>query len=473
MKKVLISRFPIILVTLTLLIVTSFLRYNLYINSTQLTREFLSQNSNELYSMDTLKVSLRLNSFSKSLNWICIEGEVNSKVFYSMKKGHCESGLFQQYVEIKIPEANNTKIFFTLKTSKDLELLFIVFLLMQIGLIGTLIFATRKAEEEKIKNDREFTKLSRKMFHDIRSPLASLNTIAETTKFESQSEQDIFHISILRINEIANTLLKKTKSTTTLLPSYVYYDALLQDVIEEKRREYRNLGIQVEYNTTILAKAFLVPSEFKRIFSNLINNSVESNKESPIINITTILNNDKLELIISDNGCGIPKKIIEQLGTNEITTKKDGNGIGLKDAFESMLEWGGHLNIVETNKNGTKIKLSFLAKAETKVEKENYVLIDDDSLTRMTWESRARRSGIVLRTFSSLQEFDVVKKDLPKNTIIYIDSELGDLKGEAFALELHNEGFTNISLATGHPAENFQEFKFLKSIISKNPPFQF
>lgn len=468
MKKVLISRFPIILVIMTLLIVTSFLRYNLYINSTQLTREFLTQNSNELYSMDTLKVSSRLNSFSKSLNWICIEGEVNSKVFYSMKKGQCKSGFFQQYVEIKIPEANNTKIFFTLKTSKDLELLFVVFLLMQIGLVITLIVATRKAEEEKMKIDREFTKLSRKMFHDIRSPLASLNTIAETTKFENQSEQNIFHISILRINEIANTLLKKTRPTMTLLPSYVYYEALLQDVIEEKKREHQHLGIQIEYNRTILAKAFLVPSEFKRIFSNLINNSVEANRENPIINITTILNNDQLELIISDNGCGIPKKIIKQLGTNEITTKKDGNGIGLKDAFESMLEWGGHLNIVETNKNGTKIKLSFIAKAE----KENYVLIDDDSLTRMTWESRARRSGIALKTFSSPQEFDVVKKDLPKSTVIYIDSELGDIKGEAFALVLHTEGFTNISLATGHPAENFQEFKFLKSIISKNPPFQ-
>lgn len=469
MKKVLISRFPIILVTLTLLIVTFFLRYNLYINSSQLAREFLTQNSIELYSMDTLKVSSRLNSISKSLNWICIEGEVNSKVFYSMKKGHCESGFLQQYVEIKIPEANNTKIFFTLKTSKDLELLFIIFLLMQIVLIGTLIVATRKAEEEKMKTDRELTKLSRKMFHDIRSPLASLNTIAETTKFESQSEQEIFHISILRINEIANTLLKKTRSTTTLLPSYVHYDALLQDIIEEKRREYQHLGIQIEYNSTTLAKAFLVPSEFKRIFSNLINNSVESNRENPIINVTTIMNNDQLELIISDNGCGIPKKIIEQLGTNEITTKKDGNGIGLKDAFESMLEWGGHLNIVETNTNGTKIKLSFI----TKAEKENYVLIDDDSLTRMTWESRARRSGIALRTFSSPQEFDVIKKDLSKNTVIYIDSELGDIKGENFALVLHNEGFTNISLATGHPAENFQEFKFLKSIISKNPPFQF
>lgn len=469
MKKVLISRFPIILVTLTLLIVTFFLRYNLYINSSQLAREFLTQNANELYSMDTLKVSSRLNSISKSLNWICIEGEVNSKVFYSMKKGHCESGFFQQYVEIKIPEANNTKIFFTLKTSKDLELLFVIFLLMQIGLIGTLIIATRKAEEEKIKTDRELTKLTRKMFHDIRSPLASLNTIAEVMKFESQSEQEIFHISILRINEIANTLLRKTRSTTTLLPSYVHYDALLQDIIEEKRREYHHLGIQIEYNSTILAKAFLVPSEFKRIFSNLINNSVESNRENPIINVTTIMNNDQLELIISDNGCGIPKKIIEQLGINEITTKKDGNGIGLKDAFESMLEWGGHLNIVETNTNGTKIKLSFIAKAE----KENYVLIDDDSLTRMTWESRARRSGIALRTFSSPQEFDVVKKDLSKNTVIYIDSELGDLKGETFALKLHNEGFTNISLATGHPAENFQEFKFLKSIISKTPPFQF
>lgn len=433
----------------------------------QLSKEFLNQNMSELYSMDTLKVSSRLNSFSRALNWVCIEGEVDSKSFFSMKKGNCKTSLFQQNVGIKIPEASNTQISFTLKISKELELLFIIFLLLQIALIATLIAATKKAEEEKTKSERETSKLSRKMFHDIRSPLASLNTIAETTTFESKTEHEIFQTSIFRINEIANSLLSKTKSGTILLPSYVNLEPFLESVVEEKKREYRQIDFHINFVNKISVQVFLEPAEFKRILSNLINNSVEACRDNPKIELSITQEADKLVLIISDNGTGIPKKIIDHLGTKEITTKKEGNGIGLKDAFESMLEWSGSLDILETNKSGTKIKLTFLSKAEI----ELFILIDDDDLTRITWESKARKAGFHLRTFASPKDFNIAKSGISKNAIIYIDSELGDIKGEAFALDLHKEGFINISLATGHPAENFKEFDFLNSVISKAAPF--
>lgn len=417
--------------------------------------------------MDTLKVSSRLNSFSRALNWVCIEGEVNSVPFFSMKKGSCLTGFFQQRVEILIPEANNSRIAFTLKTSKELEVLFILFLLMQIGLIATLIAATKKAEEEKMKNELEISKLSRKMFHDIRSPLASLNSIAETTTFEAQTEKDIFNASILRINEIANSLLSKTRSNAIRLPSFTNIDELLLSVIEEKKMEYPHLGLTLEYDGKMSAQCFLEPSEFKSIFSNLINNSIEATNGSPIILLKINQKNERLELLMSDNGSGIPKSIIAQIGIAEITTKKDGNGIGLKEAIETISEWGGSFEILKSNSEGTEIKLSFLSKKE----KEIIILIDDDYLTRVTWESKARKSGVELRTFSSSNDFSAVKNEFSKNSFIYIDSELGTEKGEVLAMALHKEGFLNISLATGHPPEHFIDYKFLKSVISKTAPF--
>ena len=467
MKKILISRFPIILASLTLLIVASFVRYNLYINSNQLTKEFLNQNSNELYSMDTLKLSSRLNSFSRALNWVCIEGEVNSQVFFSMKKAKCGSNLFQQHVEIKIPEANNSKISFTLKASEDLEILFSIFLFLQTALIVTLVFVTKKAEEEKMKNEIEISKLSRKMFHDIRSPLASLSAIASSASFSNKNELDIFQTSILRINDTANVLLNKTRSNMIVLPSFVKIEALVNETIEEKKKEYSNLNINIVGLNNLRATVFLVPSEIKNILSNLINNSIEACPGVPKINITSLIKNDQLEIIISDNGNGIPFKILKQLGSSEVTTKLNGNGIGLKDAIESMLEWGGNLEILESSSNGTKIKLTFVIKRED----ELFILIDDDILTRMTWETKAKKASVQLKTFATPDEFNSLKGSFPKDTVIYIDSELGEIKGEDLAHELHIEGFLNISLATGHPPENFNEFKFLKSIISKSAPF--
>jgi hypothetical protein len=64
-------------------------------------------------------------------------------------------------------------------------------------------------------------------------------------------------------------------------------------------------------------------------------------------------------------------------------------------------------------------------------------------------------------------------KKYNNNTIIYIDSELGDtLSGQVFAKEIYDHGFKQIYLATGHPSENFGDFPWIKSVVGKTPPFR-
>ncbi|MGZ3808484.1 MAG: ATP-binding protein [Bacteriovorax sp.] len=468
MKKILISRFPIIIASFTLLIVTCFLRYNLYVNSDQLSKEFLNQNANEIYSIDTLKLSSRLNSFSRALNWVCIQGEVNGASFFHAKRGTCDTDLFQQKVQIFVPEANNLKISLTLKLSKDLELLFSLFLLFQLALIISLIIATKISEEDKRQQELKFLQLSRKMFHDIRSPLASLNTIAQGMNFSQSIEEQIFKGSISRINDIANSLLSTTQKQIIQLPLFQETSSVIKEIIAEKKIEFANRELTLVFESTTDAKAFFEPIEFKRILSNLINNSIEAANNSKIsIQIKAQLKEQSFLLDIIDNGTGIPQKILTKLGQEEISTKKKGNGLGIKEAADSMKEWTGQLEILETSPAGTTIRLIFKAKVEVK----QYYLIDDDTLVRMTWESRAKKNGISLQTFNSHHAFFEIKNSIPKDSVIFIDSELGNIKGEDIALTLHEEGFIDLSITSGHPAENFKKFNFLRSVISKAAPF--
>lgn len=452
---------------ITLLIVTGFLRYSLYLNSQQLSKEFLTQNAQEIYSIDTLKLSSRLNSFSRALNWVCISGEVNSVPFFHMQKGQCNSGVFQQKVIISVPEANNIQISLTLKLSKDLEVLFIIFLLMQIALILSLVVATKKSEEDKRLHESKLLQLSRKMFHDIRSPLASLNTVAESIKFNTNNEEIIFKNSIIRINDIANSLLSETKKEIIQLPSYQPLATLINEIIIEKKNEYKDRNVSLMLNSTTDAKAFFEPMELKRILSNLINNSIEAADDKIQIQINSYLNDHKLTVDIIDNGKGIPQKILSRLGKEEVSTKKKGSGLGIKEASDSLTEWGASLEILETSSKGTTIRLNF----ETKVEIKKYYLVDDDDLVRMTWEMKAKKNGISLKTFATSEALMSEKENISKDSHIYIDSELGNIKDEDVALELHNLGFQNISITSGHPPEKFVKFDFLKSVISKSAPF--
>jgi hypothetical protein len=59
----------------------------------------------------------------------------------------------------------------------------------------------------------------------------------------------------------------------------------------------------------------------------------------------------------------------------------------------------------------------------------------------------------------------------PKDTPIYIDSELGGgIKGEDIARDLHQKGFTDITLETGHNPEKFADIIWLK-ITGKQSPW--
>jgi hypothetical protein len=90
----------------------------------------------------------------------------------------------------------------------------------------------------------------------------------------------------------------------------------------------------------------------------------------------------------------------------------------------------------------------------------------------MNWEISAEAAGIELKAFKDPAEFLSNLEAFPKDTHIYIDSELGEgMKGEDIAADLRKKGFTNICLATGHPPERFSHLPWLK-VIGKESPWQ-
>jgi len=107
-----------------------------------------------------------------------------------------------------------------------------------------------------------------------------------------------------------------------------------------------------------------------------------------------------------------------------------------------------------------------------KLNQPGLVFIDDDEMMRMTWSLAAEDAGITLSTFASFDEFLQDKSKYNKDTLIYIDSELGNnIKGEICAKHLFDEGFFEIHLATGHSKESFCPMPWIKTIVGKEPPF--
>jgi len=101
-----------------------------------------------------------------------------------------------------------------------------------------------------------------------------------------------------------------------------------------------------------------------------------------------------------------------------------------------------------------------------------YILIDDSKLLCETWELTAKFKQLSFEYFLSIAEARLKIFFYPKNTFIYIDSNVDKyIKGEEFAKLLAEVGFKNLFLCTGESKEKFAHCEWLKAVIDKNPPF--
>lgn len=100
------------------------------------------------------------------------------------------------------------------------------------------------------------------------------------------------------------------------------------------------------------------------------------------------------------------------------------------------------------------------------------ILIDDDSVMRMTWSLAAEGANKEIHVFASPDEFNLKIDNFDRNIPIYVDSDLsGSLRGEEYAKFLYSKGFNYLHLTTGYQKESFPSMPWIKSIIDKRPPF--
>lgn len=98
------------------------------------------------------------------------------------------------------------------------------------------------------------------------------------------------------------------------------------------------------------------------------------------------------------------------------------------------------------------------------------ILIDEDPLIRLSWQMRANDLKKEIATFSSASEMLEKHHLFPKETPVFVDSDLGNnIKGEYLDKHIHEIGFQNIYLATGYPADKFERLPWLKGIVGKEP----
>ena len=99
-------------------------------------------------------------------------------------------------------------------------------------------------------------------------------------------------------------------------------------------------------------------NRLKQVFINLIKNSVESfDKDEKIVDVKIMDKNKYISVLISDNGCGMQKDELKQVGTMFYSTKDNGTGIGVSFSKDIIEKHHGKITYYSKYGKGTQVEV--------------------------------------------------------------------------------------------------------------------
>lgn len=295
--------------------------------------------------------------------------------------------------------------------------------------------------------------------HDIRSPLISLQTLIqkEAHKFGEQ-DRTFIRNAFSRLDAITSDLVSKYKGKEEgHKDSYVFISACVLEILSEKRLECEKREHEIEFEFYVpnpmdnFALAYTNQVEFKRMLSNLLNNSINAlqsreGKEDARqgkIELTFETNILGGSITIQDNGAGMkPERISDLLSDSPSDEAKI--GLGLYHAKNYLKSIGGNLDIESEESKGTTVYISLPSCkspdwliSSCSIKDELLVVIDDDQTIHDVWAKKIEEiGGVDLIHFFSPEEFlnKVDSLTADKKIIIFSDYEFLNSKSNGVEL---------------------------------------
>lgn len=269
--------------------------------------------------------------------------------------------------------------------------------------LETALFQEQKNKEEVVLH------IASQVAHDIRSPVAALNMIIHHLTDIPEKTRTILRNVTQQITDIANNLLTKhRKEENTYHQNAVennpstpeLISALLDNMISSKRMQFSSHNLNIQLNIMPEAQGVfsaIVPTELKRVLSNLINNAAEAMQHAGLISVTLKKAQNNLFLTIQDNGCGMFADTLEKVIKGGVSIGKEGgHGLGLASSKSKVEAWNGKFDIESLESKGTTITIQFPV-AEVPnwfqstlafINNSTVIILDDDKSIHDIWETR-------------------------------------------------------------------------------------
>jgi two-component system nitrogen regulation sensor histidine kinase NtrY len=231
--------------------------------------------------------------------------------------------------------------------------------------ISELLAAQRKAA---------WADIARRIAHEIKNPLTPIQLSAERLKRKYQdeivSDPEVFDTctrTIIRQVEDIGRMVDEF-SAFAKMPAPVMRDENLSELVRQQVFLQRNAHTEITYEvetpgTTVVAHCD--GHQIGQAITNLLQNAADalsehatSSDEPRRIRVLLVqTENQQIEIVVEDNGPGLPGELKDRLTEPYVTTREKGTGLGLAIVKKIMEDHGGDLLIEDRKGGGVRVSM--------------------------------------------------------------------------------------------------------------------
>ena len=210
-------------------------------------------------------------------------------------------------------------------------------------------------------------RIARTIAHEVRNPLTNIDLAVGQIKAELSDDSENLQLLFAmvsrnsrRINQLITELLNATRFVE-LDYHLTAINAILDSALDlaHDRIELNHIRLNKQYASD-LPDVAVDPDKIKIVFLNIIVNAVEAMKPNEgILTIRTRLEEGSCIAEIVDNGIGMDAASLVNLFEPYYTTKSKGNGLGLTNAQNIILNHKGSIHVESKPGEGTTFIIKF------------------------------------------------------------------------------------------------------------------
>ncbi|MDA3880348.1 MAG: helix-turn-helix domain-containing protein [Prolixibacteraceae bacterium] len=224
--------------------------------------------------------------------------------------------------------------------------------------------------EKQAELNREKLNFFTNVSHELRTPLTLItDPLKQLQEKNISAEKRRFYYSVINKNiellsRLINQLLDFRKAESGKLEAHAEI-CEVAGLINESLQSFeasaleRNISLEHEYTSTEKRQAYLDKDKLRQVLLNVLSNALKYTPDGGKIGLKArVLNNNKLEIIISDNGIGITSEALEHIfepfnneGAQPFYGSSSGMGLAITHNFVQIM--GGTIELTSTPNKGT------------------------------------------------------------------------------------------------------------------------